>query len=253
MSPRQIVGVLCCSCQEHNDKTIEDILWEVPDCFTRVLDMSDGCMGYIFQLDDSTVKIFTNSSHSTLFPTKAGSFSPALRMREWLKIWLALCQIEHALSWTTLPGYALEEEVCGRDDLKAISFSSLAYSPDSKVTILVCAQIDSSDATKSVSSNVFSTACTEVNYFVPVFSFRWGDYHTFLDMLENLVQHREQLRHWALLSLRQTQGLKARRLIYPGKENIRKLAGAGYLAEKRHCLNRTDRENGDLETDGCDG
>jgi hypothetical protein len=48
--------------------------------------MSDGHMGYIFQPDDSTVKIFTNSGHSTLFQIKAGSFSPALRMREWLKI-----------------------------------------------------------------------------------------------------------------------------------------------------------------------
>ena len=42
MSPRQIVGVLCSSCQEHNDKTTEDILWEDPDCFNGVLDMSDG-------------------------------------------------------------------------------------------------------------------------------------------------------------------------------------------------------------------
>ena len=180
MSPRQIVGVLCSSCQEHNDKTIEDIIWDAPDCFNGVRDMSDCHMGYIFLPDDSTVMIFTKSGHSSLFQINAGSFSPALRMREWLKIRLALCQIKQALSGTTLPGYALEEEVCGRDYLKAIRISSVAYSPDSKVAILGCAEFNGSNATKSVSSYVFSKACTEVNYIVPVFSFRWRDHHTFL-------------------------------------------------------------------------
>jgi hypothetical protein len=90
--------------------------------------MSDGLMGYIFQPEDSTVK-FSDGGHSSLYQTKPGSFSPALRMREWLKIRLGLCQIEHSLSGTTLPRYALEEEVCGRYDLIAIRISSVAYSP----------------------------------------------------------------------------------------------------------------------------
>lgn len=91
--------------------------------------MSDAHMGYIFQPEDSTVKIFTDSGHSPLYQTKPGSFSPELSMREWLKIRLGLCQIEHSLSGTTLPGYALEDQVCGQDDLKAIRISSVAYSP----------------------------------------------------------------------------------------------------------------------------
>ena len=33
MAPRPIVGVLCPSCREHNDKTIEAILCDAPDCF----------------------------------------------------------------------------------------------------------------------------------------------------------------------------------------------------------------------------
>jgi hypothetical protein len=73
---------------------------------------------------------------------------------------------------TTLHRYVLEEEVCGRDDLKAIRISSVAYSPDSKVTILACAIFNSSNATKSVSSYLFSKACKDVNYFGPVFSFK---------------------------------------------------------------------------------
>ena len=85
-------------------------------------------------------------------------------MREWLKIRLALCQIEQALSGTTLPGYALEELVCGRSDLKAIRISSMAYSPDSKVTILAYEQFHSTNATKSVSSYVFFKACKDVNF-----------------------------------------------------------------------------------------
>jgi hypothetical protein len=71
-------------------------------------------MSYIFQPEDSTVKIFTNYGPKPLYHAKPGSFSPALRMREWLKIRLALCQIEQALSGTTLPGYAMEELVCRR-------------------------------------------------------------------------------------------------------------------------------------------
>lgn len=67
MAPRPIVGVLCPSCHEHNDKTIEAILCDASDCFNGVHDMSDGHMGYIFQPNVSTVKIFTNSCLSTLF------------------------------------------------------------------------------------------------------------------------------------------------------------------------------------------
>ena len=134
--------------------------------------MSDGHMAHIFQPEDSTVKIFTENGPSPLYQAKPCSFSPALRMREWLQIRLVLCQIEQALSGTSLPGYALEEEVCGRDDLKAIRISSMAYSPDSKVTILACEQYASSNATKSVSSYVFSKACKDVNYFMPIFSFK---------------------------------------------------------------------------------
>lgn len=81
--------------------------------------------------------------------------------------------------------------------------------------------------------------------FVPVFSFKWSDYHIFLAMmkqLDNIFQHREQLRRWALLSLRHTRGLHARRLIYPGKENLQNVECAGYLARKRPCL-----EDGELE------
>ena len=89
--------------------------------------MNDGHTGYIFQPEDSTVKIFTDSGHSPLYQTKPWSFSPALRKREWLKILLGLCQIKHAQSGTTLSGYALEEEVYGRDDLKVIRISSVAY------------------------------------------------------------------------------------------------------------------------------
>lgn len=162
-------------------------------------------------------------------------------MREWLKIRLALCQIEQAFRGTSLPGYALEEEVCGRNDLKAIRTSSVAYSPDSKVAILGCAEFNSLNATKSLNSYVFSKACTDVNYFVPVFSFRWGDYLKVLEMMkhvETLFQHREHLRQWALLSSRHNMGLKARRLIYNGKENIRNLEGAGDQGGKRQCLNR---------------
>lgn len=73
MSPRLIVGVLYPSCHEHNDKTIEAILCEAPDCFNGV-DISDGHMGYILQPDDSTVKIFTNGCLNTPFNQKQGVF-----------------------------------------------------------------------------------------------------------------------------------------------------------------------------------
>jgi hypothetical protein len=56
------------------------------------------------------------------------------------------------------------------------------------VAILGCAEFNSSNANKSVSSYVFSKACTEVNYIVPVFSVRWRDYHTFLNMMKQLVK-----------------------------------------------------------------
>ena len=51
-------------------------------------------------------------------------------MREWLKIRLALCQIERALSALRLPGYTLEEQVCGRNDLMALRVASMAYTPE---------------------------------------------------------------------------------------------------------------------------
>lgn len=67
----------------------------------------------IFQPEESTVKIFTDSVSKRFYRAEPESFSPALGMREWLKIRLALCQIEQALSASSLPGYALEEQVCG--------------------------------------------------------------------------------------------------------------------------------------------
>jgi hypothetical protein len=85
-------------------------------------------------------------------------------MREWLKKRLALCQIEQALSGTTLPGYAVEELVCGHSDLKALRIASMAYRPDCIVTILACEQFESANATKSVSSYVFSKEFKDVNF-----------------------------------------------------------------------------------------
>ena len=104
MSPRPILWVLWPSCHEHNDKTNEAILCDAPDCFNGVMDRSDGHMGYIFQPDDSTVKTFTNGCLNTPFQTKTGSFSPALRMREWLMKRRALCQIKQVPSGTSRPG-----------------------------------------------------------------------------------------------------------------------------------------------------
>ena len=67
MSPRPILGVLCPSCLGHDDKTIDAILCDAPDCFNGVIDMSEGHMGYIFQPNDSSVKIFIHSSLNTPF------------------------------------------------------------------------------------------------------------------------------------------------------------------------------------------
>ena len=166
-------------------------------------------MAYIFQPEDSTVKIFTDSVPNPLYHAKPRSFFPVLRMREWLKIRLALCQIEQALSGTTLPGYAMEELVCGRSDLKALRFASMAYSPDSKVTILACEQFDSTNKMKSVSSYVFSKACKDVNVFMPVFSFKWIDFLIFITLmnkLDSFFQNSEQLRRWTRLSLKTYPG-----------------------------------------------
>lgn len=224
MTPRPILGVLCVTCREPNDKSIEDLWGEAPECFKEFLDTSDGHMTYMFKPEDSTVKIFADSGPRPLYHAKAGSFSPALRMREWLKIRLALCQIEQALSGTAVPGYAMEERVEGRYDLQAIRISSMAYSPDSKVTILACEQFDSTNATKSVNSYVLSKACKDVHFFMPVFSFKWRDYPIFITLmnkLDNLFKNREQLRRWPLLSLRHTgESLQARRRIYPWGENL---------------------------------
>ena len=184
MFPRPILRVLCISFHEPNDKSIDDLLYQAPECFKGVLDTSDEHMAYIFQPEDSTVKIFTDSGPNTLYHAKPRSFSPALRMREWLKIRLARCQIEQALSGATLPGYALEE--LGHSDLEAIRISSMAYSPDSKVTILACEQYESTNATKSVSSYVFSKACKDVNFFMAVFSFKWRDYPVFITLTSAL-------------------------------------------------------------------
>lgn len=183
MTPRPILGVLCVSCREPNDKSIEDLWGEAPECFKEFLDTSDGHMTYMFKPEDSTVKIFTDRGPRPLYHAKAGSFSPALRMREWLKIRLALCQIKQALSGTAVPGYAMEERVEGRYDLQAIRISSMAYSPDSKVTTPACEQFDSTNATKSVNSYVLSKACKDVNFFMPVFSFKWRDYPIFITLI----------------------------------------------------------------------
>ena len=122
MSTRAIIGVLCSSCQESNDKSLEDVLREAPECFKGFLCTSDGHMSYIFSPEESTVKIFTDSVSQPFYRAEPESFSPALRMREWLKIRLALCQMERALSVSRLPGYALEEQVCGRSDLMALQW-----------------------------------------------------------------------------------------------------------------------------------
>ena len=202
-------------------------------------------MSYIFQPEESTVKIFTDSGPKPLYRAEPESFSPALRMRAWLTISLALCQIEQALSASSLPGYALEELVRERSDLMALRIASMAYTPDSKVTILACEQFDSANATKSVSSYVFSKACKDVNFFMPVFSFKWRDCHIFrtlMNKLDSLFQNREQLWRWPWLSLRQTQDSQARRRIFPWSENVRSFDGVG----KHLC-------DGELETDNGQG
>jgi hypothetical protein len=67
MSRRPILGVLCVSCPEPNDKSIEDILYVAPECFKGVLDTSDGHMAYIFQPEDSTVKVCTDGGPKPLY------------------------------------------------------------------------------------------------------------------------------------------------------------------------------------------
>jgi hypothetical protein len=191
MSPRPILGVLCSSCHEPNDKSLEDVLREAPECFKVVLGTSEGHVSYIFQPEESTVKIFTDSGPKPLYRAEPESFSPALRMREWLKIRLALCQIEQALSASSLPRYALEELVCGRSDLMALRIALMAYTPDSRVTILACEQFDSANAMKTVSSYIFSKACKDVNFFIPVFSFKWCDYHIFRTLMNKLESFRK--------------------------------------------------------------
>ena len=141
----------------------------------------------------------------------------------------------------------MEELVCGHSDLKALRIASMAYSPDSKVTILACEQFDRANAAKSVSSYVFSKACKDVNFFTPVFSFKWIDYPIFITLmnkLNSLFQNHEQLRRWPRLSLRHTQDLHAQRMIYPWSENLRSFDGAC----KRACLGV-----GELEMDASQG
>ena len=67
MTCRPILGVLSVSCHEPNDKSIEDILYDATECFKGVLDTSDGHMAYIFQPEDSTVKVFTDGSPKPLY------------------------------------------------------------------------------------------------------------------------------------------------------------------------------------------
>lgn len=66
-----------------------------------------------------------------------------------------------------------------------------------------------------------------------------------MKQMDNLFQNHEQLHCWALLSFRETRGLNARRLIYPGIENLRNPEGAQYRAGKRPC-----QEDGELEMNG---
>lgn len=82
MSLRPILGELCPSCLGHNDKTIDAVLCDSPACFNGGIDMSEGHMGYIFQPDDSTVKIFTHSCLNILFQPKNGRFSHVLTTKE---------------------------------------------------------------------------------------------------------------------------------------------------------------------------
>jgi hypothetical protein len=228
MTPMPILGMLCSACHEPSDQSLEEVLCEAPECFKGFLGTSEGHMSYIFHPEDSTVKIFTDRGPKPLYPAKPGSFPPALGMREWLNIRLALCKIEQVLSVTNVPGYALEEQVCGRSDLKALRIASMDYSPDNKVTILACDLYDKANATKSVNSPVASRARKHVNFFIPVFSFKWVDYPIFITLmnkLDILFQNGEQLKRWARLSLRQSQDQKARRRIYPWSENLPSVDG----------------------------
>ena len=47
MSPRPILGVLCVSSHEPNDKSLKEVLCETPECFKGVLGTSEGHMSYI--------------------------------------------------------------------------------------------------------------------------------------------------------------------------------------------------------------
>ena len=257
MSTRGILGVLCSSCHEPNAKSLEDILVEAPECFNGFLCTSEGHISYIFNPEESTVKIFTDSVSQPFYRAEPEPFSLALRMREWLKIRLALCQMERALSASRLPGYALEEQVCGRQDLMALRVTSMGYTPDSRVTILACEQFDRSNATKTVSPYVSSKACKDVNFFQIMFSFKWRDYHIFrtlMNKLDSLFENREQLRRWPRLSLRHTpeqhrlslrhtpEEQQVRRRIFPWQESGQSFDGA----RKRLC-------DGELETDNVQG
>ena len=141
--------------------------------------------------------------------------------------------------------YALEEQVCGRNDLMALRVASMAYTPDYRVTILACEQFDIANATKTVSSYVSSKAGKDVHFFQIMFSFKWRDYHNFRTLMnkrDSLIENREQLRRWPRLSLRHTQDPQGRRRIYPWSENGQSFAGA----RKRLC-------DGELETDNVQG
>jgi hypothetical protein len=130
MSTSVILGVLCSSCHEPNAKSLEDILLEAPECFNGFMCTSEGHISYIFNPEESTVKIFTDSVSQPFYRAEPETYSPALRMRECFKIMLSLCQMQRALSASRLPGYALEEQVCGRQDLMALRVTARGYTPD---------------------------------------------------------------------------------------------------------------------------
>lgn len=116
MTLRPFLGVLCPSCLNHNNKPIEDILHEAPDSPSSHMD--------IFSNQRIRLNIVKSFSAQNL------EFLPPFCMRECLRIHLALFQMDHALSGFSLPGYAVEDEVSGLEDLKALRVTSLAYSQE---------------------------------------------------------------------------------------------------------------------------
>lgn len=87
------------------------------------------------QPEDSTVKIFTSKTCLNLS-----------LLHLILENGLRYCMtgsMSGPLSGSSLPGYAVED----LEDLKAIRISPVACSPDSRVTILGCSEINSTSAT----------------------------------------------------------------------------------------------------------